>query len=227
MDILNLIKIIAAIITVIISFILGFRVLRLNPGNLLNKWFTLFFISSSLGFLAYAVYHSIFFNRYLIIPIMITAQILFNFIVVSLLMTVFILEKLKKIAMSPKYLGTIIGLFIIMSFGYFIWIPTLDIESYEEGIIDTKTDFGWFVFVNIIRIGLCIYIVYKYAMMTREIGEETKRKVQWFFIGVIIVIIGLFFNLAGGIFDSILIEIVALIIIDLGYFGIFKGFLTK
>ena len=226
-DVLNLIKIITAIISVIFAFIVGIRVLLLNPGNLLNRWFTLFFLSSSVGFLTYTFYHFITFNAHIIIPIMIIAQIFFNLIFISLVMTVFILEKFEKIAMGLKYLGTMMALFITMSFGYFIWVPSLNTERFEQGIIDTETPFGWFIYVNIIRIGLSIYVVYKYAMMTRKIGEETKKRVQWLFIGIIIMVIGLFLNLAGGILGSILTEIFALIAFDIGTIVLFKGFLIK
>jgi len=63
--------------------------------------------------------------------------------------------------------------------------------------------------------------------MTRKIGEETKKRVQWLFIGMIIIAIGLFLNLAGGIFGSILAEIFALIAFDIGTIMLFKSFLLK
>ncbi|KKK99746.1 hypothetical protein LCGC14_2629640, partial [marine sediment metagenome] len=68
MDVLNLIKIITAIISAIFTFIVGISVLRLNPDNLLNRWFTLFFLSASGGFLTYTIYHLITFNAHIIIP---------------------------------------------------------------------------------------------------------------------------------------------------------------
>jgi hypothetical protein len=225
MDINNIIKIIAAIITIIISFTIGLRVFSLNTRQSLNRWFTLFFIFTSLGFLFYTIYHLILDNPYAIIPLMITAQVFFNFIHVSLVMTVFILDKYKKVAMSPKYLGTLIFFLIIMSFGYFAWPPTLNTENYALGIVDTETPLFWFIFVSIIRTGLSIYVVYKYAMITREIGTETKKKVQWFFIGIIFVIVALIINLIGGLIESIVIEVTALIIIDVGSIAILKGFL--
>ena len=227
MDVLNLVKIITAIISVIFAFIVGIRVLLLNPENLLNRWYALFFLSSSVGFSTYTIYHFITFNADIIIPIMITAQIFFNLLFVSLVMTVFVLEKFEKIAMGLKYLGTMMALFIIMSFGYFIFVPSLNTERFEQGIVDTETPFGWFIFVNVIRIGLSIYVVYKYAMMTRKIGEETKKRVQWLFVGIIIITIGLLLNLAGGISGIILIEIFALIAFDIGTILLFKGFLIK
>jgi len=227
MDILNLIKIIAATLTVIISFTVGFRVLSLNPGNLFNKWFTLFFISSSLGFLTYTFYHLILNNSQIIIPIMITAHIFFNFIFISLMMTVFILEKYEKVAMSLRYLGIMLVLFIIMSVGYFFWIPTLNMERYSQGIVDTNTPTEWFIFITLIRIVLSIYVIYKYAMITRKIEENTKKKVQWFFIGITFAVVGMFVNLIGGFLRSVIIEIIALIVIDVGTLAIFRGFLIK
>ena len=98
MDIGNLIEVIAALITAILALIVGFRVLSLNPANWLNRWFTIFFISSSLGFLTYTIYHLITNNSDIIIPLMVTAHIFFNFSFISLMMTVFILEKFAKIA---------------------------------------------------------------------------------------------------------------------------------
>ena len=230
MDIFNLIKIITAIISIIIAFIVGFYELRLNPDNWLNRWFALFFASVSLGFLAYTIYHFIYTGSYsndskIIIPIMITAQIFFNFIPVSLMMTVLILEKYKKVAMSLKYLGTMFALFIIMSVGYFIWVPKLDDEAYALKNVNTETERGLQIFVNVFRIVLFCYVVYKYAIITRKVEKETKRRVQWFFGGIILAIVGLLFNLIGGILEQILFEIIAMIVIDIGMVLIFKGFL--
>ncbi|UCD01040.1 MAG: hypothetical protein JSV23_09165 [Promethearchaeota archaeon] len=223
----NLIKIITAVITVIISITIGFNVLRLNPSNLLNRWFTIFFISSSVGFLIYTVYHLITDNSQIIIPLMVTGQIFFNFIFISLTMTVFVLEKYEKVAMSFRYFGTLMILFIIMSLGYFIWRPTLNMDRYALSIVDTDTPLPWFIFVYGLRIVLSIYVVSKYAVMTRKMEEETKRRVQWFFAGIIFAIFTLFINVIGGVLRNIIIEIIALITLDVGMLAILKGFLIK
>ena len=47
MDPINSIKIITTIITVIVAFTLGFQVLRLNLGELLNIWFIFIFDQNS------------------------------------------------------------------------------------------------------------------------------------------------------------------------------------
>ncbi|MFX0038328.1 MAG: hypothetical protein ACFFCY_03380 [Promethearchaeota archaeon] len=235
MDPFNLIKIITAVITIIVAFTLGFRVLRLNPGETLNKWFALFFASSSLGFLIYTVYHLITpdsgISKDFIIPLMVSSHIFFNFAVASLVMTVFILEKFKKVAMSPQYFGTMMVLFIIMSFGYFvpIWTPYLNETDWNNGFVNTNTPPPWFIFVNLLRIGLSIYVIYKYAIMTRRIEENTRKRVKWFFIGIIFAVAMLFINLLGGLIGitiiSGLFEITALITLDIGIVAIFKAFL--
>ncbi|MFX1569918.1 MAG: hypothetical protein ACFFCV_16310 [Promethearchaeota archaeon] len=227
MDPINIIKIITAALTVVISFVVGFHVIRLDPKKLLNRWFTLFFISSSLGFLFYTIYHLILNNSQIVILLMIIGQIFFNLIFFSLMMTVFILEKYEKVAMSAKYLGTMIALFIIMSVGYFIWIPTLNMTRYAQGIIDTETPLPWFVMIISIRAILLIYVVYRYGLMSSKLEGEIKKRVQWFFIGIVFIIIALLIDLIGGASGFILIEALALIAVDVATLTIFKGFLVR
>ena len=222
----NIFKIIIAIIAIIITFIAGFIELRLNRSNWLNRWFALFFLSASLGFMAYTGYHLITCSgcEEIVISIMILAQIFFNFIPISLVMTVFILEKSPKLAMSIKYFGSMMGLFILMSFGYFICPPELDPEKYQENIVNTETEPVLFIFVNVSRIILAGYVVYKYAMITKKTEGDTKKRIQWFFMGIIIVIAGLIFNLIGGFYSFIQFEILALILFSIGAILIVKGF---
>jgi len=225
LDFLNILKIIATIITAVIALIIGLRVLSLNKSDLLNRWFALYFISSSLGFIIYAIYHLILNNTEVIIPLMITAQIFFNFNSISLVMTLFALEKYTKIAMGMKYLGTMLIVFFVMSIGYFIFTPSLDMEAYAGGIIDTNTPPGLFIFVNTIRLILATYAAYKYIIITRKIEGENKNRIKWFSSGVIIFILGLIINLTGGLLSIIVIEILALIIFDIGALLVLKGFL--
>lgn len=224
MDPLNTIKITTALISVLIAFTAGFIELRLNPDYWLNRWFAIFFISTSLGFLTYTIYHLILNFSQIIIPIMIIAQIIFNLVPVSAVMTVFVLEKFKKVAMDLRHLGIMMGLFIIMSIGFFIWIPELDMGNYEQGIVNTETPLGWFLFVNTMRLILSIFVVYRYAMIIRKLEGETKKRVVWFFIGIIIAITGMFINVLGGFLDFIFLEILALILIDIGFVVVIKGF---
>ena len=225
LDPLNILKIITTIITAVIALIIGLRVLSLNKRDLLNRWFALYFISSSLGFIIYAVYHLILNNKDVIIPFMITAHVFFNFNSISLTMTLFVLEKHTKIAMSIKYLGTMLIVFFVMSIGYFIFPPYLDTGDYALGIVNTHTTAGLLIFVDTIRILLAIYAAYRYILITRKIEGETKNRIKWFSLGVIIIILGLLINLAGGLLQSIEIEILALVIIDIGAILILKGFL--
>lgn len=220
-----ILEMIVVAITITITFIGGTIELRLNAANWLNRWFALFFYSASLGFLFYLIYHLIFCSgcESIIISIRIPAQIFFNFIPISLVMTVFILEKSPKVAMSAKYLGIMMTLFILMSFGFFIWKGGVNSELYEESMVDTLTTINDVV-INILRLCLAIYAIYKYAIITRKLEGETKRRTQWFFLGIIIVVIGLVTNLAGGVSDIMLIESIALILLNIGAIVILKGF---
>ncbi|MFX1297896.1 MAG: hypothetical protein ACFFD2_23995 [Promethearchaeota archaeon] len=225
MDPINVIKIITTLITSFISLVVGTRILILNRKDWLNRWFALFLYSSATGFLIYAIYHLILDNPGVIVPLMITSHIFFNFLMVSLTMTVFVLEKYTKIAMSLKYLGTMLIIFFFMSLGYFIFIPSLDMTRYAAGIVDTSTPLGWLITVNAIRIILGVYVVWRYIVMERKIEGETRNRIKWFSYGVIMAVLGITINLAGGALSSIPIEIIALISVDIGAILIFKGFL--
>jgi len=54
---------------------------------------------------------------------------------------------------------------------------------------------------------------------------ETKNRIKWFSFGVMLFILGLLINLAGGMLSLIVIEIIALVIIDIGAMLVLKGFL--
>ncbi|NHJ22654.1 MAG: hypothetical protein EAX91_17035 [Candidatus Lokiarchaeota archaeon] len=227
MDPLNLLKIVTTITTAIIALIIGLRILSLNRRDLLNVWFTLYFMTSSLGFIFYAVYHLIFNNANIIIPLMITAQILFNLNSISLIMTVFALEKYSQIAMSVKYFGTMTVVFFVMTIGYFLFPPYLDMGDYALDIVNTHTPPGLFIFVNAIRLLLAVYAVLRYIIITKKLEGKTKKKVKWFILGVLVLIMGLFTNLLGGLLSLIVVEVVALIIVDIGAILVLKGFLIK
>ncbi|MHA2325817.1 MAG: hypothetical protein ACXACB_10475, partial [Promethearchaeota archaeon] len=224
---INILKIVSAVVTVIIAIIAGIIELRLNPDYWLNRWFFLFFVTTSFGFLAYTIYHFITIDAFkgVVIPIMVSAHLLFNLTPLTLIMTVFILEKYEKVAMEKKRLLLMLGLFILMSFGYFIWTPKLNQTDWEQGIVNTETPQLWFYFVNLSRIVLFIFVVYKYYLIAKKVEDETKGRVRWFFVGVFIIVLGIIINLVGGIADSAILEILALIAIDIGIIAIVKGFL--
>lgn len=140
-------------------------------------------------------------------------------------MTVFVLEKFTKVAMSIKYFGVMLIIFFVLSIGYFIFIPSLNQSAYAIGIVDTITPPGWLIFVNVLRIILAIYVVFKYILMLRKIEDAMKNKIRWFAIAVIVIIIGLVINIAGGALSSTITEIVALINLAVGSILLFKAFL--
>ena len=97
--------------------------------------------------------------------------------------------------------------------------------DYALGIVNTHTPPGLLIFVNTIRILLGIYAAYRYTIINRKIVGETKNRIRWFALGVIVFVLGLFINLAGGLLSLILIEISALITFAIGAFLVLKGFL--
>ena len=144
-------------------------------------------------------------------------------------MTLVVLEKHRKVSMSLKYLGTMLIVFFVMNIGYFVFPPHLEMSDYALGIVNTHTDQALQIFVNAIRLLFATYATIRYNIITRKIEGETKNRtknrMKWFSFGLIIMILGLTTNLAGGLFSSILLEILALVIIDIGAFLVLKGFL--
>jgi hypothetical protein len=98
-------------------------------------------------------------------------------------------------------------------------------SDYALGIVNTHTPPGLLIFVNTIRIFLSIYAAYRYIIINRKIEGETKNRIKWFSLGVIIFVFGLFINLAGGLLSLIVIEISALITFAIGALLVLKGFL--
>lgn len=140
-------------------------------------------------------------------------------------MTVFALEQYSQIAMSIKYFGTVIGVFFVMSIGYFLFPPYLDMGDYALGIVNTHTPPGLFIFVNAIRLFSAIFAALRYIIINKKIEGETKKRVKWFILGVIVLIMGICINLLGGLLSLIAVEVLALIIVDVGAILILKGFL--
>jgi hypothetical protein len=242
MDPLLLTKVITASVTFVIAIAAGFIELRLNPRSWLNRLFALFFISTAAGFVFYAVYHTIYSGDFnadaaIIIPMLITAQILFNIPVICLVITVFVLEKYEKIALNYKHIGVMLVVFTIMSVGYFIEVPELEMAGYIQTppIIDTNTNDFLALFVNAFRLVLFVYVIIKYTLISRKVEEATKKRLQLFIVGVIIIVIGIVINLIGGniaerlmgLIGETLFEVFGLILLDIGIFIIVKGFLIS
>ena len=80
--------------------------------------------------------------------------------------------------MSMKYLGTMLILFFVMSIGYFLFPPYLDMDDYALGRVNTHTPPGLLIFVNAIRILLAIYAAYRYIVINRKIEGETKNRIK-------------------------------------------------
>jgi len=106
LEIFALIKTLMAGLTFVVGLLAAIVEIRKNPNYWLNRFFGLFFIFASLGFLGYVAYHIILTNIDAVLSIMIITNLILNASIACLLMTEFILEHSERIAMTLKYIGS-------------------------------------------------------------------------------------------------------------------------
>ena len=229
---LNWLKIGVAIGTVLTAVICGTIVIRKNPRYWLNRFFTGFYLSGAIGFLFYTIYHIYGIYKPAIIPLMIIGHVFMNFGLSCLLQTEFILEHSSKEAMTFPYLALSGGLFLISCAGYvFTGIVTLDETQYSNKIIDTHTNIYWQIIVNLYRLGVFLYIIIKYSIISKKAKGATKDKLRIFSISLVIAMGGIILNLAAGVIFSgyaeYSIEIVGMISFMVGLVVMLRAFLLK
>lgn len=226
MDLNNVLKIIAAIITVIIAIFAGIIEIRKNSQYWLNRFFATFFIFAAFGFFFYTLYHIILNNAVLVVNFARTAQFFFNFAMACLLMSEFIIEYSEKQAMKPRYLGFAFISSILFSVGYFIWPITLNLDAYSQGEVDTITPDLWFYSVFSYRILVMLYVTIKFFLLSRKSSGPIHTQLSLFIWGMVCVILGTLFTLLGGSI-SVIFEILGLFAFDAGAILILQGFLLK
>jgi len=220
MDIYGVMKIINGILICFIAVTVGILEFKRNSKYWLNRFYGSFFILSAIGFLIYALYHFIFGNAQAVIFWMVTAQIVFNFSLLGLLFSEFVIEYGEKQATQLKYLIPAFLIFLSSIFGYFVWKPTLDMNIYGDDIVDTHTPFGWFIWVTIYRLAIMFYVIIKYWFLSRKTEGILKIQLQRLTFGLIWVIIGTFLTLFGSAFGvlGIILEVLGLISFAAGAF---------
>ena len=227
MDTISLLKIIISAITFIIGIFCCYIEIKKNPDYWLNRSFAAFFISAAFGFFFYTIYHLILNNASFVIGIMITAQVMFNIAMSWLLFTELIIEFSEKRILRLKYVSIPILTFILSTFGYLIWVPTLDYDKYAAGQVDTITPRGWFIFVFGYRILLMLYVLVKFITLRAKSEGKQKRSITFFTIGMSFTVLGTFLTLVGGVQGILgaILEIGGLVFFNTGSILILKGFL--
>lgn len=227
MDPISILKISISAFTVIIGIVCGYIEIKKNPEYWLNRSFAFFFLSAAFGFLFYTIYHLILNNADLVIIIMIFAQVMFNLAMSWLLLTELIIEHSEKITMRPKFLIIPVIAFVLTTFGYGIWIPSLNMVEYEAGRVDTITPQGWFIFVFGYRIILMLYVLVKFIILRAKSEGKKKIQITYFTIGMSFAIVGTLLTLLGGVQGLIgaILEIGGLVFFNIGTILILKGFL--
>lgn len=225
----SILKISTAALTVVVGLVCGILELKKNSKYWLNRFFSLFFMTSALGFFFYTLYHIILSNAALVIPFMITSQILFQLAMSFLLMTEFVVEFSEKAALSAKYLLISILLFLVFSIGYAIWVPTLNMEDYANGYVNTETPTFWFLTVFSYRIIIMVYVLYKFIRIANQSTGAVQKQMKFFAIGMIINISATLITLLGGISGivGVILEIVGLLTFNIGVLVIIRGLAMK
>lgn len=226
MDTNNLIKIIAALITVLFAIFGGIIELRKNPEYWLNRLFAGFFVFAGFGFLFYTLYHMVLSDATLTISLAIVAQAFLQISLGCLLMTEFVIEYSEKKALTLKLVLIPTILTSVFIIGYFVWPISLNFGAYSRGEVDTITPTGWFVSVFIYRILLMLYVLIKFIIISRKADVSVKQQLNLFIIGLGIVILGTLLTLLGGSIGTIF-EVGGLALFNIGSLLIFQGLIKK
>lgn len=204
MDPLSIFKITLSIIEVVIETIVAIIVIKKNPKYWLHRFFGIFFISTSIGFLTYMVYHFILDNAVLAIFLVIMTHILFNTGFACLLMTWLIMKLSEVEAMKRKYLLLVVILWFISIIGYFIWPPTLDMGQYALGTVHSIIPTNINIFSMLYRFGIMLLAIVSYYKWSKKVGDtKNRRKMQFFYIGMSLALCGVLSIFLAGIDLSI------------------------
>ncbi len=202
MDILTLLKVALSIGLVGVAVIVAITVVKRNPRYNLHRFFALFFISNSIGFLFYISYHFVLDNEPLVVGLIMITQLLFNVSFACLLMTWLIMRFSDKIAMQSRYMLPILALLAFSCIGYFIWVPGVDRTLYAVDIVHSVIPMGWNIFTNIYRIGTLALVIWSYVLWSKKADADMKRKMRMFIIGMSCVLVGILCIFLAGFAES-------------------------
>jgi len=229
MDPLNTIKIVSSFITLIIAIVCGVIELKKNPEYWVNRFFALTYIFLGIGLVFYTGYHIILNNPSVIIPMNIIANIFFNLGLSSLIMVTFIIDHSEKTALSVKYFCISFGISSVILLGYIFWTPTLNMEYYELGIVDTETPLFYFFFLSLFRLIVIIYVLIKFNIVSNKAKGIAKKRLKLVSRGTLLLIVGFMINIfSAQIGDiGIYLEISGLWLCIVGLLISVKGFLLE
>ncbi len=203
LDPLTVVKIISSIALVIVAVSVAITLIKRNPRYWLHRFFALFFIANSVGFLFYIVYHFVTDNISFAIGLIIATQLLFNVSFACLLMMWLIMRSSEKVAMKRAYLAAVLALLAFTCIGYFIWVPTVDPVEYALGVVHSVIPMGWNIFTNAYRIGMLALVISSYVKWSKKAEEAMKRKMHLFVTGMTAVLIGILCIFLAGFAESI------------------------
>ncbi len=229
MDSLNIAKITASIISIIVAVLCGIVEVRKNPDYWLNRFFALTYLFCAIGLTFYTSYHIIFSNILVIIPLNILGNVFFNIGLSCVIMVIFILEYSEKRVMNAKYLGIAFGIGCLPLIGYIFWPPTINEASYAIGIIDTNTPGAFFMTLTLIRVAIIIFTIFKFNTIAKRAEGLAKKQTRYFMMGTFLIVFGLILNIFSGSIELIgtYLEIVGISVFVVGFLVSVRGFLLK
>ena len=211
-----------------VAAICGYIELKKNPKSWINRFFALFYLFLALGFFLYTIYHFIFNYSAIVIPIMVTGHLSFNLGFASLLLSSLMISTSQRTVLRKNYLIPVGMLYLVSIIGYFIWVPTLNLEHYADGIVDTDTPTFWFIFVNLYRVLILLFVIIRFAILRSRATGTLSKQMLHFIIGTTFILIGLFLNVFGGKAPAtlgLLLEVSLFLAMDVGMIISLKGFL--
>lgn len=190
---------------------LAWTTYRLNRLHALNQSFALYSLCMGTGFLLYGIYHLSLNNVKFILGVMVCSHALYNLGFTFLLLTEFIVQFLH-IKQIPKRIWLLLISFFVISTGfYLIFPPTLDMDAFSQGIVDTDTPLITFLIANGFRIFALTFSTVRFRYLVKRSRNERMRKTFRFFAqGNLVFIVGIVLNLLGGLLKENILEIFGL-----------------
>ena len=200
MEPVNQIKIALGIMTAIITFSAALIQLRKNRNYLLNQMFAGFMIFIGLGFCTYTAYHLIFDNETQVITLNLLTNIFYSIGFSCLCITPVIIQYSEKDFKVKVVMLIVFSICIITGLGYLIWPVELDHELYETGVVSTKSTND--IFMHLYKIIIILYVLIQYIKFSKHSEGFMKKKMQFFSLSMVSVVVGIGFIILGGVFGS-------------------------
>ncbi len=220
MDVINILKSVGAVITLVIGLFCGIVELKKDSKSSLHRFLSGFYISCATGFLLYSLYHLIITNSAIVIPIMISSLLFIDFGIFCLVFAVLLIGYKEETVMTKwnLFFGLLIYLLVVSS--YLIWTPTLNMEEYSNGFVDTDVPVIPNAIMSFYRMIAILFVIIRLIIIRRIVKNEKKKRIGQFILGNVFFFLGSMLFFIRGAW----LEIFGLIVINVGVYLTFRSF---